>query len=46
MAASPADGIQDPYLATLYLSASDHIKLYNKAIVGIPESDRYEFTRS
>ena len=32
--AAPVDGIQDPYLATLELSTSEHLKLYNKAIFG------------
>ena len=44
--AKPVDGLQDPYLETLYLSTSEHFKLYNKAIVGIPESDRYDLIRS
>ena len=44
--AAPVDGFQDPCLATLDLSTSEHLKLYNKAIVGIPESDRYYLTRS
>ena len=38
--------LQDPYLATIYLSISEILKLYNKAIVGLPESDRYDLTRS
>ena len=41
-----ADGIQDPYLATIDLYTSENIKLYNKAIVGLTESDRYDLTRS
>ena len=40
------DGILDPYWDTLDLSTYEHIKLYNKAIIGLPESDRYNFTRS
>ena len=44
--ATPADGLQDPYLATLNISTSENIKLYNKAIVGLTESDRYDLTRS
>ena len=39
--ASPVDGIQDPYLATLELSIYEYLKLYNKTIVGLPENDRY-----
>ena len=44
--AAPADRLQDPYLDLTYLSTSENIKLYNKVIVGIPESDRYDITRS
>ena len=43
--AAPVEGIQDPYLATLYLSTSENLKLYNKAIFGLPESDRCDITR-
>ena len=43
--AAPADGIQDPYLVTLDLSTYEHLKLYNKAILGIPESDSCDLTR-
>ena len=42
--AAPADGIQYPYPAFLYLSVSEHIKLYNKEISGLPERDRYDLT--
>ena len=41
----PADGFQDLYLSILYISASEHLKLYNKAIFGQPETDRYDITR-
>ena len=44
--AEPVDGIQDHYLATLDLSTYEHLKLYNKAIFGLPESDWYDLTRS
>ena len=44
--AAPVDGIQDPYLATLELSTYEQLKLYNKKISGLPESDRYDLTRS
>ena len=44
MAEAPADVIQDPYLATLNLTNSEHIKLYNKEIFGLPENDRYDLT--
>ena len=43
---APVDGIQDPYLSILYLYASEHLYLYNKAIVRLPESYRYGLTRS
>ena len=43
---APADVIQDPYLAIINLSTSKNIKLYNKEIFGLPESDRYNLTRS
>ena len=33
---APADGFQDPYLAIIDVSTSENVKLYNKAIVGIP----------
>ena len=44
--AAQEDRLQDPYLAILYLSTSEHLNLYNKAIFGLPESDRYDLTRS
>ena len=40
MASEPVEGLQDPYLATLYLTTSEHIKLYNKSIFGLPERYR------
>ena len=46
MAAESADGIHHPYLYTLYITTSEHLKLYNKAIVGLHESDRYDLTSS
>ena len=45
MEVEPADGLQDPYLATLYLTKTEVIKLYNKEIVGLPEIGRYDLTR-
>ena len=42
----PADGFLDPYLAILDIYTSENLNLYNKAIVGLPESDRYDLTRS
>ena len=44
--AAPVDGLQDPYLSTLELSTSEYLKIYNKEIVGLPESDRYDLTIS
>ena len=46
MVSAPTDRLQDHYLDTLDLSTSEHLKLHNKEIVGIPESDRYDLTRS
>ena len=42
----PVDGIQYPYLYTLDISTSEHLKLHNKSIVGMPESDGYDLTKS
>ena len=33
-------------MATLDLSVSEHLKLYKKAIFGLPESDWYDLNRS
>ena len=44
--AATLDDLQGPYLDILDLAISDHIKLYNKAIVGLPESDGFDLTRS
>ena len=41
-----ADSLKDPYLVTLDLKTSEHLKLYNKAITGLSESDRYNLTSS
>ena len=43
---APADVIQNPYLVTLNLTTLEHLKLYNKAIIGLPGSYRYRLTRS
>ena len=43
--AAPVDMLQKPYLTTLDLYKSEHIKIYNMAMVGLPESDRYDLTR-
>ena len=40
------DGLQELYLDTLELSTSEHLKINNKAIFGLPGSDRYDLTRS
>ena len=44
--AAQVDGSQDHYLATIDLSMSEQLYLYNKTIVGLPESDIYDLTRS
>ena len=41
-----ADSLQDPYLATLELNISEHLKLYYKSITGLSKSKRYDLTRS
>ena len=41
-----ADGLKDPYLVILNLITSEHLKIYNKEIIGLPNSDRYDLTRS
>ena len=46
MVVAPTDGLKDNYLDTLYFSTSEHLKLHNKAIVGLPESYRYDLIRS
>ena len=40
------DGLKDPYLTIINISTSKHLNLYNKAIVGLTEIDRYDLTRS
>ena len=44
--AALVDGLQDPYLATLYILTYKHLNIYNKEIVGLPESDRYDLISS
>ena len=46
MEAAPSDRLQDPYLVTLNITISEHLKLYNKAVVGLTENERYDLTRS
>ena len=46
MASSPDDGLQDLYLDTLDITISENLNIYNKSIVGLPESNRYDITRS
>ena len=46
MSEAPADRLQGPYLFTLYLTTSEHLKLYNKAIFWLAESNRYALTKS
>ena len=43
---APSGDIQDPYLATLNPTTSEHLKLYNKEIFGLPKIDRYALNRS
>ena len=43
---SPAEGLQDHYLAALDLYTYEHLKLYKKSIVGLPKSDKYDLNRS
>ena len=38
--------IQEPYLVVSYINPSEHLNIYNKAIVGLPERDRYKLIRS
>ena len=44
--AAPSGGIQEPYMATLNLTTSENLKLYNKSIIGLTESDRDYITKS
>ena len=46
MTDAPVDRVQDPHLTTIDLATPEHIKLHNKGIVGLPESDRYDLTKS
>ena len=46
MAEEPVNGNQDLYLATLDLTTLERLNLYNKAIVLLPESNRYDLTIS
>ena len=46
MAYEPVNRIQYPYLSTLDLTTSEHLKIYNKEIVGLPESNMYDLTKS
>ena len=43
---APADSLQDHYLEIIHLSTSEHLKIYNKAIVGLTENKRYDMTIS
>ena len=44
--AAPVDDTRYPYLDNIYLSTSEQLKLYNKAVFGLPEIERYDLTRS
>ena len=39
---SPAEGLQDHYLAALDLYTYEHLNIYNKVILGLTETDRYD----
>ena len=45
MAEAPAERIQDPYLAILNLTTSEHLNLYDKEIFGLHEDETYDLTR-
>ena len=40
------DGLKDYYLTIRSIYTSKHIHFYDKAIIGLPESDRYDLTIS
>ena len=40
------DEHKDPYMSNRYITTSDHLKLYKKAIVVLTKNDRYDLTRS
>ena len=42
--AAQVDGLQEPYLAVIDLLKYEHLNIYGKAIVGLPESERYDLT--
>ena len=46
MAASPVDRIQGPHMATLDITTSKNLNLYNKKQFALPEKDRYDLTTS
>ena len=46
VAAAPAERLQNPYLSTLNLATSEHLKLYKMAVFGLPKSNRYDLIRS
>ena len=35
-----------PYIDILYISTLEHINIFNKAIAGLPENDKYDLTIS
>ena len=41
-----SDSLQYPYLDTLYLNTSEHLKIYKNSITGLSERDRYDLTSS
>ena len=46
VATAPSDWILDPYLFALNMTTSEHLKIYNKAIFGLPEKNRYDIKSS
>ena len=46
VAAAPAERLQNPYLSTLNLATSEHLKLYKMAVLGLPKINRYDLIRS
>ena len=46
MATTPSEGIQDYYLFTLNMNTLENPNIKNKSVVGLPENDRCDLTRS
>ena len=45
MEESPYSMIQDPCLDTLNSPISENLKLYNKAIIGLPNNGSYDLSK-